>query len=131
MTTEGDVLTSATLLRQLASPGNDQAWRAFLDRYQPLLNAWCRRWGLQHNDAEDVSAAVLAKLVQQMHRFVYDPARCFRAWLRRVVDNEVRSLWRQRCRRPADRGSGDSEIGRRLAEIPAPPDSGELVRGGA
>ena len=51
-------LTSPTLLGALWDPNNEAAWRTFLQRYQPLIGNWCRRRGLQGQDAEDVSATV-------------------------------------------------------------------------
>jgi RNA polymerase sigma-70 factor (ECF subfamily) len=121
------VLTSLTLLRQLGDPGNERAWWTFLERYQPLIYGWCRRWGLGHTDAEEVSAAVLAKLVELMRTFVYDPRQCFRGWLKTVVHNEVRSRWRQVARRPGDRGSGDPKVHKQLEAVEAPGGVGDLV----
>src|SRR5262249_48100354 len=73
-----------------------------------------------HHDAEGVSAAVLCKLVTALRDFVYDPAHRFRGWLKTVVENEVRSLYRLRARRPGDQGSGHPIVHRRLDEVPAP-----------
>jgi RNA polymerase sigma-70 factor (ECF subfamily) len=123
-----DVRTSPTLLRQLAGPGNEAAWRTFLQRYGPLIYHWCCRAGLAHDDAEEVSQAVLAKLVTALRTFVYDPARLFRAWLRKVVENEVRDLWRLRARRPGDRGSGHPRAQGRLEQAPARQGVDELVQ---
>jgi RNA polymerase sigma-70 factor (ECF subfamily) len=122
MTDDNAVLTSPTLLRDLGDPDQrEAAWRAFLQRYQPLIYLWSRRTGLNHGDAEDISAAVLSKLVTALRDFVYDPAHRFRGWLKTVVGNEVRSLYRQRARRPGDRGSGHPLVHRKLAELPTPP----------
>src|SRR5258708_1326617 len=66
-----DVPTSLTLVNGLRDPGNGGAWRAFLDRYQALISVWCRRLGLNCSDTEEVSAAVLAKLVEGIRS--YDP----------------------------------------------------------
>jgi RNA polymerase sigma-70 factor (ECF subfamily) len=113
-----DVPTSLTLVRGLRDPGNSGAWRAFLDRYQALIGVWCRRLGLNASDTEEVSAAVLAKLVEGIR--TYDPARRFRAWLKTVVHNEARDLLRRRSRRPGDWGSGDSDIHAQLENLQAP-----------
>jgi RNA polymerase sigma factor (sigma-70 family) len=128
MTDDNAVLTSPTLLRDLGDPDHrEAAWRTFLQRYQPLIYRWSRRAGLSHDDAEDISAAVLAKLVTALRDFVYNPARHFRGWLKTLVENEVRSLYRQRARRPGDRGSGHPLVHRRLAELPTPDAIDELV----
>ena len=128
MTDDNAVLTSPTLLRDLSDPDHrEAAWRAFLQRYQPLIYRWSRRTGLSHDDAEDISAAVLSKLVTALRDFVYDPARRFRGWLKTLVENEVRSLYRQRARRRGDQGSGHPLVHRRLAELPTPDAIAEVV----
>jgi RNA polymerase sigma-70 factor (ECF subfamily) len=129
MTDGNAVLTSPTLLRDLGDPGHrEAAWRTFLRRYQPLIYGWSRRTGLNHDDAEDISAAVLSKLVTALRDFVYDPAHRFRGWLKTLVENEVRSLYRQWGRRPGDRGSAHPLVHRRLAEVPTPDPIAELVK---
>jgi RNA polymerase sigma-70 factor (ECF subfamily) len=113
-----DIPTSLTLVNGLRDPGNGGAWRAFLDRYRALIGDWCRRLGLNRSEAEEVSAAVLSKLVEGIRR--YDPARRFRAWLKTVVHNEARDLRRRQSRRPGDWGSGDSDVLARLEDLQAP-----------
>src|SRR5207248_2928064 len=49
------------------------------------LLGWCRQWGLQAADAEDVAQGVLLKLANKMQSFVYDPGRSFRGWLRTLA----------------------------------------------
>lgn len=78
--------TSTTLLRQLReNPLDGAAWDRFVDRYGSLIYRWCRHWGLQEADAEDVTQNVLVELLRQMRSFVYDPTGSFRAWLRTVA----------------------------------------------
>jgi RNA polymerase sigma-70 factor (ECF subfamily) len=121
--------TSPTLLEELARPvNNDAAWRTFLNRYLPLIHGWCHRRGLNHDEAEEVSEAVLTKLVTALRKFLYDPAGRFRSWLGKVVDNEIHSLRRRAARHPADRGSGHPEVHRTLEHVEAPGDVGDLVK---
>jgi RNA polymerase sigma-70 factor (ECF subfamily) len=130
MTDGTAALTSPSLLRDLGDqdhPGWEARWRTFLGRYQPLIYGWSRRTGLGHDDAEEVTAAVLSKLVTALRDFVYDPSHRFRGWLKTLVENEVRSLYRQRGRRPGDRGSGHPAAHRRLAELQATDSIDELV----
>jgi RNA polymerase sigma-70 factor (ECF subfamily) len=116
------------LLRELKNPETrESAWRTFLERYRPLIFGWCCRSGLSPADADEITATVLANLVKAMMQFVQAPGHRFRSWLRTVVTNEVLTLWRQRARRPADRGSGDPNIHRRLEEEEAPGSLNELV----
>src|SRR5947209_2478785 len=51
--------TRASLLSRLRKdPGDSSAWDEFVDRYGPRIRSWCRRWGLQEADAEDVTQIV-------------------------------------------------------------------------
>ena len=109
--------TSVTLLGRLQEqPANDTAWQEFTDRYRPRIYAHCLSFPLQAADAEDVTQAVLLRLVAKLPEFHYDPAHSFRAWLRTVTRHilsdyvaEGRGL----------QGSGDSAIVRLLDNLEA------------
>jgi RNA polymerase sigma-70 factor (ECF subfamily) len=124
------VLTSPTLLRKLADPDKEireGAWRAFLQQYRPMIFSWCRRHGLNQADAEEAVAVVLSRLVEAMTAFAYDPTRRFRSWLKTVVHNEVRCLWRRRQRRPGELGSGDPLVHQKLEEFQDPDAVDDLI----
>jgi RNA polymerase sigma-70 factor, ECF subfamily len=104
----------------------EQAWRTYLERYRPLIVRWCHRAQLTHADAEEVSSAILARLVTIKLTFVSDPTRGFRAWLQSVVMNEVRTLWRQRRTRPFDQGMGNPDLHDPFEETESPPFMDEL-----
>ena len=73
-------VTRASLLSRLrCAPHDPSAWDDFVGRYGPRILAWCRRWGLQEADAQDVSQEVLVLLAVKLRTFVYDPSRSFRA----------------------------------------------------
>ncbi len=81
-----DSRTSITLLETLRqTPKDAAAWERFVWRYRPMICGWCREWGLQGADAEDVAQDVLAKLTEKLGQFRYDPSRCFRAWLKTIT----------------------------------------------
>jgi RNA polymerase sigma-70 factor (ECF subfamily) len=85
---EAQLSTRISLLMRLGQePIDEGAWSEFVDRYGPLMLAWCRQWGLQPADADDVSQNVLVKLVHHLRSFVYDPSRRFRGFLRTVAFN--------------------------------------------
>jgi RNA polymerase sigma-70 factor (ECF subfamily) len=110
--------TSATLLLRLGRPVVDQqAWEEFVRRYGPLVYRWCRHWGLQEADVEDVTQAVLARLVVRLREFRYDPGKSFRAYLRTVAGYAWRDLLDERRRVGA--GSGDTAQGERLGAVEA------------
>jgi RNA polymerase sigma factor (sigma-70 family) len=82
--------TSITLMMRLQRfPADPQAWDEFVERYRPMIRAWCLKWQLQDSDAEDVVQDVLVKLVAAIRKFQYDPARSFRAWLKTVTQNAL------------------------------------------
>ena len=99
--------TSITLLERVSRSAADSvAWEEFVRQYRPKIYEWCRGWGVQEADAEDVSQLVLSKLLWRLSSFEYDPAGSFRGWLKKVV----RRVWRD-LRERQDRGiSGDSLI---------------------
>jgi RNA polymerase sigma-70 factor (ECF subfamily) len=99
--------TSATLLDRLRRPEIDQeAWGEFVRRYGPLLCHWCHHWRVQEADAQDVTQAVLTRLVVKLRTFEYDATRSFRAYLKTLACYAWRDLLDGRKR--AGAGSGDS-----------------------
>jgi len=111
--------TSVTLLQRLKNPGDQAAWRRFVELYTPLLLFWTRRTGLNETDAADVTQDVLIVLLNELPEFQYDPARTFRGWLRTVTLNKIRARFRRRAL-----PSGNGDIG--LSGVSAPDDLGEL-----
>jgi RNA polymerase sigma factor (sigma-70 family) len=99
--------TSPTLLGRLRQdPADAAAWRTFVLRYGPRIHAWCCQWRLQEADAQDVTQAVLLKLVARMRTFTYDASGSFRGWLKTVTYHAWRDYLHGQQR--AGQGSGDS-----------------------
>jgi RNA polymerase sigma factor (sigma-70 family) len=99
MSPVSDSQTSLTLMELLREqPQNALAWDTFVRRYHPKIYGWCKAWGLQEADAEDVAQDVLAKLTQKMASFRYDQSRCFRAWLKTVTQRVLSDLMADRKR---------------------------------
>jgi RNA polymerase sigma-70 factor (ECF subfamily) len=106
------------LLGRLRRDPDDQAaWAELVDRYGPKVLAWCLRWGLQEADAQDVTQDVLLRLARKMKDFAYDPSRSFRAWLKTLTNHALTDFLDGRGR--AERGSGDSRVGRFLDTVEA------------
>jgi RNA polymerase sigma-70 factor (ECF subfamily) len=102
-------ITSTTLLVRLRQePADQEAWAEFVRRYGPQVYRWCRRWGLQEADAEDVTQAVLLRLSARMRTFSRDPAKSFRAYLRTLA----RYAWCDflATRQQPGAGGGGSEV---------------------
>src|SRR5262245_39886831 len=105
--------TSPTLLGRLRqSPTDQAAWEEFVERYGPRIYGWCRHWGLQGADADDVAQDVLLRLAEKMRTFRYDPAGSFRGWLKTLTHHAWYDFVQRRRR--AGCGSGDSQTLDRL-----------------
>ncbi|MFO0965090.1 MAG: sigma-70 family RNA polymerase sigma factor [Gemmataceae bacterium] len=112
------VHTRPSLLVRLRDPKDQDAWRAFLDLYAPLIYGFGRKSGLQDADAADLTQLVLQAVSGSIGRLDYDRARgTFRGWLFGVTRNQL-GKWRRGQKQP--QGAGDTENVERLAALPAP-----------
>jgi RNA polymerase sigma-70 factor (ECF subfamily) len=113
-----DLRTSVTLLARLRGTSPDQAaWAEFVERYGRKIYGWCRHWGLQEADAEDVTQDVLLKLAEKMKTFVFDSTGSFRGWLKTLTHHAWQDSVQGRHRGGA--GVGGSEVLNRLYQIEA------------
>jgi RNA polymerase sigma-70 factor (ECF subfamily) len=122
--------TSLSLLQRIRG-GDDTGWRRLVELYGPLVNHWCRRWGVQGADADDVAQEVFQAAVQKISSFRRDrPNDTFRGWLRGITRFKVLDYWRARGQNPG--AAGGSEALQRLQEVPEretaedPEDAGEV-----
>ena len=108
--------TGTTLHFLLSAPDNHDAWRLFVDRYGTKILFWCRRWGLQEADAENVTQEVLAKLARKLT--AYDPSKGrFRGWLKTLAHHAWQD-YVEAQRRPGA-GSGDTKVLDKLNSVEA------------
>jgi RNA polymerase sigma-70 factor (ECF subfamily) len=110
--------TSVSLLARLRLGSADQAaWGEFVERYGRKIFGWCRHWGLQEADAEDVTQEVLLKLAQKMKTFAYDTSGSFRAWLKTLTHH----AWQDfvESRRRAGAGQGGTTVLEKLHQAAA------------
>jgi len=109
--------TSIDLLgRMKRDPRSTAAWSEFSRIYDPLIRSWCRDRGVSDVDVDDIGQDVRLKLLSVFGRFLYDPARTFRGWLRTVVEHAVADH-RRRLNR-LGQGSGSTEVLRVLQVVP-------------
>jgi len=109
---QSETETSDSLLQRLQlSPADQTAGAEFVRRYGSRIHDWCRRWGLQESDAQDVVQNVLLKLTRAMQAFQYDPSQRFRTWLETVTQN---------ARQDFARGRRPTVVGDLSAEDPLP-----------
>jgi RNA polymerase sigma-70 factor (ECF subfamily) len=108
--------TSLTLMMRVQqNPADSRAWDEFVKRYEPMIRAWCVRWGAQASDADDLAQQVLLKLLTAMKSFRPDPKSSFRGWLKAVTHN----AWLDLVRRP--------KVGQAIAGLDAIADSSDAL----
>jgi RNA polymerase sigma-70 factor (ECF subfamily) len=76
-------------------------WNRLQTIYQPLIERWLSRVPGLGDEAADLSQEVLTVVVREVSRFDRSREASFRAWLRRVTVNRIRTFRRQCRRRPA------------------------------
>jgi RNA polymerase sigma factor (sigma-70 family) len=80
--------SSGTLMMRIQEdPADHCAWDEFVELYQPMIRAWCLRWGSQPADAEDIAQQVLLKLLTAMKNYRRQAGSGFRCWLKTVTHN--------------------------------------------
>lgn len=90
--------THSSLLVQLRSKDDAEAWSRFVALYTPLVDRWIAELGFDDPDRADLVQEVLITLLGKVSTFQYDPQRTFRGWLRTVTLNKCRDLLRRRKR---------------------------------
>ncbi len=111
--------TSASLLGRLRLGGSSHHdWSEFARKYAPLILGWCRRWGLQDADADDVVQDVLARIAARMRSFEYDASKSFRAYVKTLAHYTWCDLIEAR-KRAGIGGSGDTAVIDQLDGLPA------------
>ena len=98
MNSDDTTRTSPTLLGRTADWRDDAAWWDFVARYDPLIQCWCREYGLDYDMSADVAQLFWIELADKMRAFRYDPSRRFRGWLRRCFHWRAVDAIRERSR---------------------------------
>jgi RNA polymerase sigma-70 factor (ECF subfamily) len=110
--------TSRSLLARVQAD-EPQAWDRLVALYAPLVLHWCRRKGLQDQDAADVFQEVFQAVVSHVAGFRRDrPGGTFRGWLHTITQNKLRDHFRRRGGEV--QGAGGSSARDRLAQLPEP-----------
>jgi len=109
--------TRDSLLVQIRSPANREAWDQFALIYRPVIYRLARHRGLQDADAQDLAQQVLMAVASAIGSYEKSNESVrFRHWLRRVARNAiVNALSRQ----PHDRAAGGSSVQELLLEQPS------------
>jgi RNA polymerase sigma-70 factor (ECF subfamily) len=101
--------TRPSLLVRIRDAKDDDAWSSFVEIYAPVVYRYCRRKGLQHSDAADVTQDVLGQVARSATQFEYRPEQGrFRDWLGTVTHNRVANHFRSLARNQREMtGLGD------------------------
>jgi RNA polymerase sigma-70 factor (ECF subfamily) len=116
--------TSVSLLDRLKEAGPDAPdWNRLQGIYLPLISRWLGRVPGLGAEADDLAQEVFGVVIRELPRFERQREGSFRAWLRQVTVNKVRTHRRRQHRRPV--GGRDATDG--FLESLADP-NGELAR---
>lgn len=88
--------TRTSLLARVKNPHDKAAWIEFDAIYRPVLAHYAAARGLAAADVDDVVQYCMTKLFEKLPTFEYDRGKSFRGFLRTVVNNRIRSLYRER-----------------------------------
>ncbi|MCK5675637.1 MAG: sigma-70 family RNA polymerase sigma factor, partial [Verrucomicrobia bacterium] len=87
--------TRVTLLAKLKKTENTEAWLEFESIYRGFILSLIVRMGINQEDAEDISQAVLTKVWQKIEDFEYNQNKGkFHNWLAAMTRNTVRDFFR-------------------------------------
>lgn len=125
-----DQPTSFSLLER-ARRKDEEAWQRLVFLYSPLVTAWCGRWHVRGQDAEDVSQEVFRAVASSLDVFRRDrPGDTFRGWLRGITRNKLLDNLRIRQRQPQAAGGTDAHLHlQQMPEPELPDDTEEDLRG--
>jgi RNA polymerase sigma-70 factor (ECF subfamily) len=114
--------TSLSLLQRIRN-GDNSGWQRVVDLYAPLVRYWCRRWGVEGADADDVQQEVFRAAAVGIASFRREQeGDTFRGWLRAITRHRLLAFSRGRGRQPE--AAGGSEAQQRLQEIAGPEAAG-------
>lgn len=95
--------TRTSLLLRVKDLRDATAWQEFHNLYAPLIYAYARARGLNHDDAEEVRSTCYESLVRQLPGFEYDKSKGgFKAWLGTMAHRRVIDFLRRRGEAQAD-----------------------------
>ncbi len=119
-----EVVTNPSLLIRIRNQGDHRAWSQFVEIYQPLIQSFARKQGLQEADAADLTQETLRAVARAIERLDFDPRKgSFRGWLFTVVRNKLRNFLDAQRRQV--RGTGDTGMQHVLEALPSPEGSQE------
>jgi RNA polymerase sigma factor (sigma-70 family) len=103
--------TRESLILRLPSASDAQAWREFIEIYEPLLFRFARRRGLQDADAREIAQGVFLAVAKSVERWQPDKQRGrFRAWLFKIARNHLINYVAKQTRHQAVGGTDEISL---------------------
>jgi RNA polymerase sigma-70 factor (ECF subfamily) len=120
--------TRQTLILRLRDAEDADAWREFVEVYEPVIYRVARRQGFQPADACEIVQEVFLSVARAVTDWEpHGPAR-FRTWLLRIVHGKLIDQFRRRQRNVAGRGGSSVLAQLALAEDQSDALSAEMER---
>jgi RNA polymerase sigma-70 factor (ECF subfamily) len=102
--------TSVSLLCRIANAPAADDWGRLDDLYRPLLRAWMVRAGFPASDVDDLVQDVLMVVFRKIGCFERRRKGAFRAWLKKILTNQMRHHFRRQKYRPTAVGGSDFQV---------------------
>ena len=107
--------TTSTLIAKLKA--SDQAgWQRLIDLYEPLISAWCRRYGLRESDIADLVQDVFSVVSRKVRDYESRSGSTFRGWLWTITRNKLNDRYRKA--KDEIQAAGGTEAQNRMSAIP-------------
>jgi RNA polymerase sigma-70 factor, ECF subfamily len=90
------VETSLTWLGRLVQAPTGSDWNRLQELYAPLIIRWLTRASIPESDREDLCQEVLVVVVRRVKEFEHRGPGAFRAWLRGILANHIKTYHRHR-----------------------------------
>lgn len=117
--------TSASLLERVKA-NDEHAWQRLVAIYAPLVYFWCRRSGMNSEDAADIGQEVFRAVARTIGGYRHDrPSDTFGGWLRTITRNKIRDHARRHRAEPNAVGGTDLQM--HLAQVPMDESEGSLA----
>lgn len=111
MKSDSNPETQISLIAKIRDIGNEEAWSEFVQIYQPVVQRFIQRHGLQYADAAEVTQEVLSRVAKSIDS--WDPQHAqstFRGWLYRITRNLTIDFLRKKQLDRDRLGQGDAGL---------------------
>jgi RNA polymerase sigma-70 factor (ECF subfamily) len=88
--------TDPLLLERLGDWSDQDAWREFVRRYEPVIRGHCASYRFPDDVMDDLCQGVWIELARRMKSYRYDPSLRFRSWLRKLCRWRAIEVYRKR-----------------------------------